>query len=83
MVDFKENLVKGWPVTVYFRTQEDAQKAAKVIGHFVGEEVQPKPLIDDPLLGKVIETFGKPSMALTVGLCERQIARTRKTPWDR
>ena len=71
--------MQGWPITIWFESKKAAQEAAEAIGCIVGE-YDPNP---SNTYGGIVRTFGKPSLALEVGLQETVIPPNRKTPWDR
>lgn len=70
---------RGWPVTIWFESKEAAQEAAATIGPIIAEynlsALDPRP--------DIVRAFGKPSLALEVGLTETKIPRNRRTAWDR
>lgn len=69
----------GWPVTIWFESKEAAQAAAEAIGPIIAEQDQ----YATDARPDIVYTFGKPSLALEVGLKETEIPLNRKTAWDR
>lgn len=71
--------MKGWTLTIWFESQQAALDAAEAIGRIVSEEdlnaLDARP--------DIVRAFGKPSMALAVGLEKREIPHDRRTAQDR
>jgi len=61
----------GWPITIWFRTEQEAADAAEAIGPFIAERFSNgAPFTTDEwdgAVGAVQRTFSTPSMALAVG----------------
>ena len=77
----------GWPITIWFRTEREAQLAAQAIGPVIAERFahdRPYSYADfEEVCSAVRDAFGEPSKALAVGRKETKIPAKRATPWDR
>lgn len=67
----------GWPITIWFRTEREAQEAARLLGYLIQ---YPPGVVEFESLQLAL---CKPSMALAVGHRFTNIPLKRSTPYDR